>query len=182
MVYSSQIHPKLLPESSGQDGQGPSTSTSHGTGDQTAAPEESSLGSPPIRILHCPITPCLWVSKKGARRYHIEVLSNKGFWEDNMIQDVWESSELFLPNSISIFFFTWNIVNLQCCVCFKYTANWFSYTYIYICMEKNLKRISIYMYIWIYIYIYICMYVFFFRFFSPLGYHKILGTVLYAIQ
>ncbi|XP_055425912.1 E3 ubiquitin-protein ligase TTC3 isoform X5 [Bubalus kerabau] len=39
------IHPKLLPESSGQDGQGPSTSTSHGTGDQTAAPEESSLGS-----------------------------------------------------------------------------------------------------------------------------------------
>uniref|UniRef100_A0A8C6E0L2 RING-type E3 ubiquitin transferase n=1 Tax=Moschus moschiferus TaxID=68415 RepID=A0A8C6E0L2_MOSMO len=39
------IHPKLLPESSGQDGRGPSTSTSHGTGDQTAAPEESSLGS-----------------------------------------------------------------------------------------------------------------------------------------
>lgn len=45
MVYSSQIHPKLLPESSGQEGQGPSTSASHGTGDQTAAPEESSLGS-----------------------------------------------------------------------------------------------------------------------------------------
>lgn len=39
------IHPKLLPESSGQEGQGPSTSASHGTGDQTAAPEESSLGS-----------------------------------------------------------------------------------------------------------------------------------------
>ncbi|KAM9697415.1 E3 ubiquitin-protein ligase TTC3 isoform 2-T2 [Dama dama] len=39
------IHPKLLPESLGQDGQGPSTSTSHGTRDQTAAPEESSLGS-----------------------------------------------------------------------------------------------------------------------------------------
>lgn len=45
MVCSSQIHPKLLPESLGQDSQGPSTSTSHGTRDQTAAPEESSLGS-----------------------------------------------------------------------------------------------------------------------------------------
>lgn len=56
MVYSSQIHPKLLPESSGQDGQGPSTSTSHGTGDQTAAPEESSLGSAadsPVELPSC---------------------------------------------------------------------------------------------------------------------------------
>ena len=108
-----------------------------------------SLGSLPIRILHWPVTPCSWVSKEGTRRYHFEVLSNKGFWEDNMIQDIWESSELFLPNSISIFFFTWNIVNLQCCVCFKYTAKWFSYTYIHIYMygkESEKEYIHIYVY------------------------------------
>ncbi|XP_059954476.1 E3 ubiquitin-protein ligase TTC3 isoform X3 [Mesoplodon densirostris] len=39
------IHPKLLPESSDHGDQGPSTSTSHRTGDRTAVPEESSLVS-----------------------------------------------------------------------------------------------------------------------------------------
>ena len=28
----------------------------------------------------------------------------------------------------------WRIVNVQCCVSFKYTALWFSYTYIYVCI------------------------------------------------
>ena len=27
----------------------------------------------------------------------------------------------------------WNIVDLQCCVSFRYAAMWFSYTYTYIC-------------------------------------------------
>ena len=31
-----------------------------------------------------------------------------------------------------IFFFNWNIVDLQCCIGFRCTAQWFSYTYIYI--------------------------------------------------
>ena len=39
-------------------------------------------------------------------------------------------------------FFYWNIVDLQCCVGFRYTAKWFSFIYIYI-----------YIYIFRYIYI-----------------------------
>ena len=30
------------------------------------------------------------------------------------------------------YFFNWIIVDLQCCVSFRYTAKWFSYTYIYL--------------------------------------------------
>ena len=30
------------------------------------------------------------------------------------------------------FFFNWNIVGLQCCVSFRYTAKWFNCTYIFI--------------------------------------------------
>ena len=32
----------------------------------------------------------------------------------------------------TIFSFNWSIVGLQCCASFKCTANWFSYTYIYV--------------------------------------------------
>ena len=52
-----------------------------------------------------------------------------------------------------IFFFNWSIVDLQCCVSFRCTAKWVSY---------------------------IC--IFFFRFFSTIGYYKILNMVPCAIQ
>ena len=51
--------------------------------------------------------------------------------------------------------FYWSIVDSQCCANFHYTAKWFSYTYIY---------------------------TFFFRFFSHLGYYRILSRVPCAIQ
>eukprot|EP00070_Physeter_catodon_P041562 XP_028348456.1 E3 ubiquitin-protein ligase TTC3 isoform X9 [Physeter catodon] len=50
------IHPELLPESSDRDDQGPSTSTSHRTGDPTAVPEASSLVSAtdgPVELPSC---------------------------------------------------------------------------------------------------------------------------------
>ena len=53
--------------------------------------------------------------------------------------------------------FNWRVVDLQCCVSFRYTAKWFSYTHIYI----NL---------------------FFFGVFSILGYYKILNIFPCAIQ
>ena len=33
---------------------------------------------------------------------------------------------------LCLFFLNWNIVGLQCCVSFRYTAKWFSRTYIFI--------------------------------------------------
>ena len=60
-------------------------------------------------------------------------------------------------------FFYWSIVDLQCCVSFRYTAKWFIFLYICVC---------------------ICMYVyiFFFRLLSLIGYYKILSMfpVLYS--
>ena len=55
------------------------------------------------------------------------------------------------------FFFNWSIVDLQRCVSFSCAAKWFSYTYIYLPL-------------------------FFFRFFSIVGYYKILNEVPCAIQ
>ena len=57
----------------------------------------------------------------------------------------------------SFFFFNWTIVDLQYCVSFRCTEKWFRYIYIH-------------MDIWIWIY----MYILFFRFFSIIGYYKIL--------
>lgn len=45
MVYSSQIPATVLPDSSGHEDHGTSTSTSHGTGNQTTVPKDSSLVS-----------------------------------------------------------------------------------------------------------------------------------------
>ena len=39
---------------------------------------------------------------------------------------------LFAIERTFFFFLNWSLVDLQCCVCFKCTAEWFSYTYIYI--------------------------------------------------
>ena len=52
----------------------------------------------------------------------------------------------------------WSIVDLQCCIHFRCTAKWFSYTYIYICVCVYIC-IHIYMYVCIcvYIYVYICV-------------------------
>jgi len=60
-------------------------------------------------------------------------------------------------SSFILFYFTFYqiIVDLQCCVCFRYTANWFLCIYIYI---------------------------HFFRFFSHIGYNKILSRISCAIQ
>ena len=40
--------------------------------------------------------------------------------------------------------FYWSIVNLQCCVSFKYIVKWFIYTYIYIGLAKKFVRIFLY--------------------------------------
>lgn len=45
VVCPSQIRPKSLPESPGHDEQSPSMSASHGTGNHTALPKDSSLVS-----------------------------------------------------------------------------------------------------------------------------------------
>ena len=53
------------------------------------------------------------------------------------------------------FLLSWSRVDLQCCISFRCTAKWFSYTYLYI---------------------------YFVRFFSLIGYYKILSIVACAIQ
>ena len=45
-------------------------------------------------------------------------------WPRNKPQHRGHLVSLFLIN-----FFYWNIVDLQCCISFRYTAKWFSYTY-----------------------------------------------------
>ena len=51
-----------------------------------------------------------------------------------VIDPVWGSSLMFLRVLLflSHLFIHCNIVDLQCCVSFRYTAKWFSYTYTYI--------------------------------------------------
>ena len=64
-----------------------------------------------------------------------------------------------------LFFLTfyWSIVDLQYCATFRDSAKWFGYTHTHI-------------------YKYIYIYIFFFRFFSLIGYYRILSIVSYAIQ
>lgn len=50
-------------------------------------------------------------------------------------------------------FLNWNIVDLKCCVTFRYIAQWVSYTYV-------------------------CIYLFFFRFFSQIDYYRIWSWAL----
>ena len=45
-----------------------------------------------------------------------------------------EEVKLSLFADAMIFFFHWSIINLQCCVSFWCTANWFNYTYIQLYM------------------------------------------------
>lgn len=51
VLCSSQMRPKSLPESSDRDDQSPSASASHGTGDQTTVPKDSSL----VSVSDCPV-------------------------------------------------------------------------------------------------------------------------------
>lgn len=48
MLCPAQVGPKSLSESSDHDDQGPSTSASHGAGNQSTAPKDSSLVSAPV--------------------------------------------------------------------------------------------------------------------------------------
>ena len=62
------------------------------------------------------------------------------------------SSQPFIANLLPLFFFNWNIVDLQRCVSFRYTAKWFTY------------------------------FIFLFRFFPLIGYYRALSRVPCAIQ
>ena len=53
-------------------------------------------------------------------------------------------------------FLNWSIVNLQCCISFGCTAEWFRYIYVCVCVY-----IYIYIYIYIHIYIYILLQILF---------------------
>lgn len=57
LVCSSQVRPKSLPESSGYDDQGPSTSASHETGIRSVVPKDSSLVSASDRPVGAPSPP-----------------------------------------------------------------------------------------------------------------------------
>ena len=58
------------------------------------------------------------------------------------------SNKVWLSECFCVFFFYWNIVDLQCHVSVRYTAQWFSYIHIHT---------HIYEYMYIYMCIYICI-------------------------
>ena len=66
-------------------------------------------------------------------------------------------------------FFNWVTVDLQCCVSFRYTENWFSYVYIY--MHTH----------YIYICVCVCIYTYNLWFFSIIGFYQMLNIVPSAI-
>jgi len=63
----------------------------------------------------------------------------------------------------------WSIANLQCCVSFRWAAKWFRYIYIWYIHTYKM-------------YSFFYKNVFFFRFFSIIGYYKILTVVPCVIQ
>ena len=68
-----------------------------------------------------------WASGSPIYMKHIQ----RGFTQGVAPQKPSSSAVLLvLWVSYSFFFFNWSIVSLQHCVSFRYTAKWFSYTYI----------------------------------------------------
>ena len=100
--------------------------------------------------------------------YGQKVVASNSFCKAQLWPDNWKGNDTVVGEVkgdikgngwrfFSFFFLTlslyWRIVDQQCYVSFKCTAKWFSYTYL-----------------------------FFFRFFSHLGYYRILSSILCAIQ
>ena len=68
---------------------------------------------------------------------------------------------IFACHKVEFFFLkNWNIIDLQCCVSFRYAVKWFNYILYYIHPQN----------------------IFFFRFFSIISYYRILNIASCAIQ
>ena len=90
---------------------------------------------------------------------HKTLASAAGLW--TLLLGLFESQFARLFFSWSFPFFYWSLVDLQCCVSFRCTAN---------------------CHLHIYVYIFILLYILFFRLFSLIGYYKVLSTVPCGVQ
>ena len=101
----------------------------HGSADWQGAPSPQQLDKGGLPQSH---TQKLWVriwEKEVAEIITWESLPERFWTTDLRPPHVSWCQVLFLNG-----FLNWSIVNLQCCVSFRYTAKWISYTYMYICL------------------------------------------------
>ena len=63
--------------------------------------------------------------------YYYNFITSLGVWQDKSPTVSFFKSKLaFRVPCTSFKIFYWHIIDLQCCVSFRYIAKWFSYTYI----------------------------------------------------
>ena len=77
--------------------------------------------------------------------------------------EYWKLSFPMIPElHLQVFrknYFSWSLVDIQCCISFRYTAKWFSFIYIYIYIHTHTHIEYTYMfsyYVCVYIYCYCC--------------------------